>query len=328
MSINKHEIYRIVRHNPSLIKYLYDNNSNKGYVTRLLNNLVPFKIGIEFELFGSIVHHKYGITSDPRRNKVVRSDERNNLFNKLTKELNITSYNEDYMFYPDSKELNGELNEIRICIEKYNQLTGLFKSCELLKSYCKIPKEKGGIHIHVDFSSIIKNYENADKYAKSWFSNPKVQSRILEIFGGYKGSYNKPGCGLRSKGKYVNISRLSTIEFRIGTLTFDYSKIVYYIIELSKLVKQCKYDFLNKIEAYKIPDKPELSESIHINDLRLSTDDIIFDEHASNSVIDTADLIEQRLENLERLVSNRVYLNTTNNNWSTSYSDSYYTSSC
>lgn len=106
-----------------------------------------------------------------------------------------------------------------------------------MRESCMIPKNSGGIHIHVDCTRFL-NTSNDRNLLCEWFNRPEIQLRVLNIFGGYEGTYNKPGCKVQTKGYYVNISRLDTVEFRIGKLTFDYPIIANWIYQCQQLVKE------------------------------------------------------------------------------------------
>jgi hypothetical protein len=109
-----------------------------------------------------------------------------------------------------------------------------------MKSY----EAKGGIHIHINFPEL-KDKKCKD-YALDWFDRLSIQRKILQIFGGYKGEYNSKGSST-SKGHYIRVSDLNTIEFRIGRLTYDYKTIIRWIISCSELVRECKSDYFNKV---------------------------------------------------------------------------------
>jgi hypothetical protein len=89
--------------------------------------------------------------------------------------------------------------------------------------------------------------------------------KVINIFGGYKGNYNERGCGIGTKHYWINISSKNTIEFRIGSLNFDYKTIIRWIVELSKLVTEAKIqvpitDFINKLNSKLINNLLESDE--------------------------------------------------------------------
>lgn len=259
MNTSAHEIRRVVLNNPSELSYLFKSpNEDKPRLTKIISKLVPFKVGVEFELFGSLAESLLGqcrkVEYIPSLNNEDLSYARDKfdkklVDSKLARMLNIVSYSEDYYDWTLARETNGSLNEIRICFNGYHQLKSFERCCSLLNKYCKIPAEKGGIHIHIDFTKVIKDKgEDAAKYAVSFFNDPNILSRVLQIFGGYKGKYNSRIAKRRSKGGWINVSILDTIEFRIGHLTYNYHTIISWIVELSKLVQQCKDEIYNGVE--------------------------------------------------------------------------------
>jgi len=241
VSTSKFEIERIVRTHPSELKYLFKSpTEDKRRLTKIIAHLVPYRIGLEFECFGCLTQHLA-----PKRIKVEPPKSSENTLIKTNMDfrrtyminlLKLIDFSEDMTSWTEVNENSGKLNEIRLSFMGYKQLIPLFNALELMNKYCSIPVEKGGIHIHVDYpelNSITK--ENV----LTWFRNPIIQSKILNIFGGYKGTYNKLGAS-ENKGYYVRVSSLKTIEFRIARLTYNYSTIIRWVIEVSKLVKECK----------------------------------------------------------------------------------------
>lgn len=149
------------------------------------------------------------------------------------------SFRQDYCEYSDFSESNGKLNEIRARFNSFRDLDKLSRFLTLLSNYCKIPNERGGIHIHIDVSSWID--KTCNNKLKEYLNSNEVQSYILNLANGYSGKYNKRGVGYHTKGYYINISNHNSIEFRIFRLTFSYKEILRILLGLQKLVKKAKF---------------------------------------------------------------------------------------
>lgn len=231
MSTSKFEIERIVRKHPTELKYLFKSpTEDKRRLTKIISHLVPYRVGLEFECFGCLTQHLAPLKINSKNQKPNEELRRIYVRNKLR----MFDFKEDNSSWCDSMEESGNLNEIRLSFLGYKGLIPLFNSLELMNKYCSIPAEKGGIHIHINYSSD----GNHKKFALDWFNKKSVISEVLNIFGGYIGKYNKPGASY-GKGHYIRVSSLNTIEFRIARLTYDYATIINWIIKCSELVTRC-----------------------------------------------------------------------------------------
>ena len=135
-----------------------------------------------------------------------------------------------------------KLTEIRISLENYSQLVGLYRFMQDLNEFCRL-HEGGGIHIHVDMS-MFKDFQNTKKEKEVFNYIRKRIDDIQKIFPKYTGKYNKKKIGLRTKATWLNISRLNTFEFRIAPLTFDYSTLIKWIHDCVKfrsdVIRHCR----------------------------------------------------------------------------------------
>ena len=240
-----------VFNNPTLIPTLVrDSSISKAILYSQLRRLVPYRVGIEFEYIGNFGSDFLIDLGKP--NLSVTKAER-----EIESYFNILRYSQDSSYYRvkfkdrglDSKPNLG-LEEFRVSIVNYRQLSGLFKLLEQAKKYCYIP-ELSGIHIHIDFS---KYYDNCDHDIVRKYIENNLDD-VIQIFPKYTGTYNSPGCGVNRKGKYVNITTKHTIEFRIAPLTFDYSTIITWVIKCTKFVNR----IINEMHL-RVPDSNECDE--------------------------------------------------------------------
>lgn len=280
--------------------------------------MVPYRVGIEFETFGSVGNHLYPLEclfpgwGDSikglngricKRLKLVDFKEDTHLHSiNQKREVGITpiSTSEDYTIS------DGSLNEVRISISGYKQLIVLWNTLIQLKRCLIVPKVNGGIHIHID--APFTSSDAAREYSVEWFSQIKVQSEILNIFNGYTGTYNVKGAS-DSKGKYVRVSPYYSIEFRIGRLTYDYATIIRYIIKCSDLVRRCKTDYLN----HKLIDKSGLATTSrlgYILDYESDEDEdeeVNLEESTDPALSDRTDRITRSIRSLVDTTSNGVW---------------------
>ena len=233
-----------------------DTSIKKCILYSELRNVLPCRVGIEFELSGSFKQgfaRKYKMfekVSDLSDNKLaefykvkeikcdtptyVRSYELPN-----PNEINRVVVSNDPF---DDEVLPGDplimevdydkLTEIRISLENYSQLVGLYRFMQDLNEFCRL-HEGGGIHIHIDMS-MFKDFQNTKKEKEVFNYISHRIDDIQKIFPKYTGKYNKKKIGLRTKATWLNISRLNTLEFRIAPLTFDYSTLIKWIHDCVK----------------------------------------------------------------------------------------------
>jgi hypothetical protein len=243
-----------------------DTSIKKCILYSELRNVLPCRVGIEFELSGSFKQgfaRKYKMfekASDLLDNKIaefykvkeikcdtptyVRSYELPN-----PNEINRVVVSNDPF---DDEVLPGDplimevdydkLTEIRISLENYSQLVGLYRFMQDLNEFCRL-HEGGGIHIHIDMS-MFKDFQNTKKEKEVFNYIRRRIDDIQKIFPKYKGKYNKKKIGLRTKATWLNISRLNTFEFRIAPLTFDYSTLIKWIHDCVKfrsdVIRHCR----------------------------------------------------------------------------------------
>lgn len=267
VNTNVAEIKYLVYHDPRALKFMFrDPTEDKRRLSAIIGRLIPYRVGIEFELFGTLSHLS-GIkplgkqtTTRPLISTHKKMSYEDQVKKAMIKKFNLVDYSEDKYYWNEKEEISGNLNEIRVSIKGVHQLNSLWEICKVLNENCKIPSEKGGIHIHIDLTELINNYPDAKDYANRFLNRKSYLSRILNIFGGYKGNYNKKGAAIATKGYWINISNKNTIEFRIGSLNFNYRIIIRWIIELSKIVTELRtamhnnVAFISDIDCLPIPE--------------------------------------------------------------------------
>lgn len=242
-----------------------DTSIKKCILYSELRNVLPCRVGIEFELSGSF---KQGFA---RKYKV--SEPSDLLDNKLAEFYKVKEIKCDTPTYvrsyelPNPNEINrvvvsndpfddevlpgdpltmevdyDKLTEIRISLENYSQLVGLYRFMQDLNEFCRL-HEGGGIHIHIDMS-MFKDFQNTKKEKEVFNYISHRIDDIQKIFPKYKGKYNKKKIGLRTKATWLNMSRLNTLEFRIAPLTFDYSTLIKWIHDCVKfrsdVIRHCR----------------------------------------------------------------------------------------
>lgn len=238
-------------HNPTLIPVLLkDSSIPNGMVYRELNKALPCRIGIEFELAGNFSE---GFNADHPEFMGKHMNE------TLTKFYKVREINSDYV----SQDVE-DIKEIRVSIDNFRQLTGLYNFMQDLPKYCRI-HEGGGIHIHVDMTEFDFLHCKQRKVVKNYITNRL--NEIGKIFPKYKGKYNKKAVGDVAKATWVNMSRLGTLEFRTAPLTFDYNTLMTWLVKLMKfrriLIHDCR---LKTVKSNKWKVKHAL-ESITADDL-------------------------------------------------------------
>lgn len=207
-----------------------DTSIKKGMIYHELNKVLPCRVGIEFELSGNF---NKGFFSD--HPDLVVDEE-------LTNEHENTAIRDYYNLKDFSSDLSSSdafnddnLYEVRVSIDKYKQLSSLYKILSDISKYCNY-HQNGGIHIHVDMNQYLSPNRSTETELKELMSRyiSKRLDEITRIFPKYTGKYNKKEVGIVRKKTYVNISRLGTLEFRIAPLTFDYTTLITWISGLMR----------------------------------------------------------------------------------------------
>lgn len=191
---------------------LLDIKSNK--VRRIIDNYLPYSIGIEIEC-------------NLQRNFKLQA------FENIPNILNVNCDSEEQRYRIPNK-LEGF-----IC---------LYNICENLNLYSEL-NPGSGIHYHIDMTDWfddLKENEKVIEKSKEWI--------LLELDSwNYKGSYNNRDIYFSTNHNWVRFQNdFKTAEFRIGEMTFDYSIIVSRIIHCCKIIKKLKADLYQYKESKKI----------------------------------------------------------------------------
>ena len=211
---------------PLYMKAPYNPVITKSILKRMLNR----SCGIEIECFGSL---RWQFDSNWKVNQLVRDY------------YNIMDYSEDNppscQEYADKdSEWNG-FNEHKIRISDYKQINGLYDILTDMKQYCRLNLQSG-IHIHVDISDLCNGAMGTLEIERLFrtYLEPRMDE-IEHIFypnGKYTGTYNHFKEITWGKLQYWVALRSSyhTIEFRIAPMSFEYTDIIRWCVELTALV--------------------------------------------------------------------------------------------
>jgi hypothetical protein len=175
-----------------------------------------------------------------------------------------------------------DMNEVRISISGYKQLITLWNALQILNKCLIIPKENGGIHIHIDAPFVRES--RGSEFALKWFDRPAILSEVLQIFEGYSGTYNKRHAS-KNKANYIRITDYPTIEFRIGRLSYDYPTLIRYIIKCSELVRKCKKEY-EKLPKQKSLNQKTLNQSPGMYSVTINNGQVVVDNFTNNGLCD------------------------------------------
>jgi hypothetical protein len=236
-------------------------NVKKGFVHSRLRRYVPHRIGIEFECFGDFSNNF--ISQNNLKWDNFECFIKYFKLRDFSQEIPIRRFKRSHLSNSDSK------NEIRVSIQDYRQLDGLYRILKEMAKYCTISPDCG-IHIHVDLTKY--GSISQKDMAVDWFN--RNLHEVESIFPKYEGSYNKK-IAKRGKSSWVNLSTHDTVEFRIAPLTFDYEVIIPWIVKCSKLVSrmlsECHLDRIAKEKARYEPNSAIIDISDQGNDLSLDS---------------------------------------------------------
>lgn len=233
---HRQEILGAVYNCPQALPHLFK-SYNKQLLHNILHDLLPRRIGLEFECSEFILLDKI--------DEITLKAERRYLIDKTISQSEhmenlIASY---YNIYSFSAECTNTLfiNEHRISILGYTQLEGLHRVLEDMKKNCKFTES--GIHIHIDINDFQDNndsyfLEEEELIAYLRKNLNKVESIFYPKGEKYKGTYN--GKTINTRGWIRLQPEFGSVEFRIAPLTFDYTTIVEWLIKLTALIEDTK----------------------------------------------------------------------------------------
>lgn len=209
-----------------------------------LKKVLNYRIGIEFELAGEFVdkfYQKYYPNVHKDR-KSVSGDAANQL---IINKYHLKDFRADHYTFKNIEREDPSITEIRISIDDFHGLQGLYDFLQDVNEFCII-HPNGGIHFHLDLSRYFSSndWKECNRYVRAcmnWCS--KRLDRLETILPKYTGTYNKKKVAFKSKASWINFSRLTTMEVRIAPLTFEYATLISWIAGLSKfrneMLNQC-----------------------------------------------------------------------------------------
>lgn len=224
-----------VMQHPLLIPfYLRNNHYNKKITKCIMRSLVPFSVGIEIECMK-------GLITIPTLREEDLTNHRE-MEHNIVEIYNIKSFSQDVYRNSDASIV---YTEHRIRIKDYSQLPGLYKILELMKETCEINKE-GGLHLHIDVSEFLtingttyREYEQFKTRERILVNGLEKKREYLVDFFQYQGNNKTEMIGMDDKAYCITTrSDKGTVEFRMGHCTFDYEKIVKWIVVCSSIVRQ------------------------------------------------------------------------------------------
>ena len=216
----KGEILSMIINEPWKIAEYKCTSANRKYYDKVINSILPYKIGYENECIGSLSRILYPNKSRTESKRLIIS------------KLNCIDYSDDF-----ENESEG-FCEHRMCFNGHKQIMSLYNLCSLMSKHCTLNK-KTGIHYHIDCPEL-----------KNEYTNRKLRDKLKEVltpyldpineFMFYTGTYNEKKVE-NNKGYWINLRNdLGTVEFRISGPKFDYKEIVKELILLSKIMTEVR----------------------------------------------------------------------------------------
>lgn len=275
---------------PYLLPIYMEKPYNPVLTRSILNKLVNRSFGLEIECYSSLMWPFFKMTKVGAQ--YLDYDDVKKI---MLEYYNIHEYAEDKADNPYTSHRyynvneDSPFNEHKFMIKDYTQLSGLYEILNDMKEHCRINVESG-IHIHISINDIMAglNWHKEEDNALGKLNllkeilRPRLDD-IRKIFFDNEedmGTFNDKGIGINTKYLWLNIRRLYnpenyTIEFRIAPQTFNYSKIMHWVTECTKIVNWAKVK-LEEIENPK-PNKIELPLKVNtITEIRLnSTDKVV-----------------------------------------------------
>jgi len=245
--MNKTQFIReLVFNEPLLIPSIMKDNSYDRKITNgIMYKMLPFRSSIEIEANGSLLPYLQTKKGKDILKQVYSYEEDNPI-------SDITADSEELL----NKVLNRFLsrtddsmktwrNEFKISIANYTQIKGLYLILDLLKKHCYLNKGSG-IHIHINFAESCYKVYN-EMYALDSHSTQKLANYFKEIYlkkvepllGKYTGDYNYNFFRINEKIAKINLrTTYGSLEFRTAPMTFEYKKIIRWLVGLNQIVKE------------------------------------------------------------------------------------------
>lgn len=228
----KKEILDCILHTPEKISILKAESTNRKYFDKVINQLLPFKVGIEVECLKSLTRE---LALEKNTSLV------NFGFKEVNKILKAVDFSDDMILDPN------HVNEHRLCFNGHKQVISVQRFFALLTQYCVLDT-RGGIHYHFDMPEIM--HMNRAKLVELKQHFTKYLNDLNTICD-YKGHYNTKSVGIDTKGTWINLrSNLNTVEIRIASPKFDYEQVITEIILISQLITKVRREM--KMKEYKL----------------------------------------------------------------------------
>lgn len=224
------QIVNLILYNPEgLRKFLatVEDARTIKYVMGYISYLLPYRVGIEIDCAGII-------KNDLR--KKLRLDESGKLF---AVELDT---------FGSSLEISGDgIPPLSVCNEVRASFKG-FRQTRYFKTFLKIlsstpetllPASNGGLHIHIDIGLSASNAHLRDyhiegvKLLRQWYKYLRHTVFKRSVYTGDRDS--RAGWGGSHTINMIRNHR--TIEYRLGVPTFDYVKIMKWVMCCSAMTK-------------------------------------------------------------------------------------------
>lgn len=221
----KGKVLDCIINSPFKINILKSSCTNRKYHDKIINSILPYKIGIEIECCDSL-------SISLRKNH-----------DEMTKMLNCVSYNDDENAGKDY------FCEHRLCFNGHKQIIALYNICSLLQKHCSINLNAGN-HYHFDMPEL-RTLSNKDTDRIIAILTTKLDA--IDAICEYKGSYNKKSVSeSQSAHTWIRLQSHSfnTIEIRIAAPTFDYKKIVTELILISEVIREVRQEM--KFNEYRL----------------------------------------------------------------------------
>lgn len=236
-----------VLNQPTLIpSILNDARFDKKIFKGILKGMLPRRTSIEIEATGSLAHALgYAYNTDEITKDKNWGGIKEHTFPALNTKYNVLSLAIDDRGRESYRGGGDKLDydEHKISIKDYSQLTGLYNILIDMQKYCALTTNSG-CHIHLDITKTLTNYSRID--VMKWFSSKCTDGSIENIFGKcdttipfvISGGCQSRDCG-QNKTHWIYLNPVyKSLEFRTGSMTFDYSTIVKWFIEVNKLLNE------------------------------------------------------------------------------------------
>jgi hypothetical protein len=240
-----------VIHCPTLIPSIVNNpHLNKRLSQHILYDMLPRRTSIEIECFNNVAIALRHVTAEriPTSNSSIDSHR----YHTIIKQFGLTDFAID-----DSGPYDIDYQEHKISIANYTQLIGLYNILHAMSIHCVLNTSSGS-HIHLGFSGATKIPGFRINTLCDYLTAQCKNGTIERIFGPAPARAKAiKCCDINCKSQWINLNtNYETIEFRCGSMTFDYSTIVTWFIKVNKILNNFE-NILNNANTTK--SRPQVS---------------------------------------------------------------------